>query len=126
MIIKVSIVIPVFNGEEYLEQCLRSVLSQTLQELEILCVDDGSTDRSAELVRRMQKEDARIQLIRQENQGAGSARNRALQEARGLYVAFLDADDFYIEPDALERMVRLCEGKELFVCGSLRKRIDLS
>lgn len=121
--IKVSIIIPVYNGEQYLEQCIRSVLSQTLKELEILCVDDGSGDGSAQIIRNLRSEDDRVRLLWQRNQGAGKARNLALKEARGKYIAFLDADDFYVDRDALEKMVELCESSGVDVCGSLRKLV---
>lgn len=71
--VKISIIIPVFNNEEYLEQCIESVQRQTVKELEIICVDDGSKDQSAELIRRLRKEDTRIVLHQQENRGAAAA-----------------------------------------------------
>ena len=88
--VKVSVIIPIYNGERYLEQCIRSVLCQTLKELEILCVDDGSTDHSSKIIKRLQDEDRRIRLFQQENQGAGMARNLAMKSAQGKYLAFLD------------------------------------
>lgn len=120
---KISIIIPVYNGEEYLEQCIHSVLSQTFDEMEILCIDDGSTDRSSEIIRRCQAEDGRIYLYHQKNQGAGAARNLGIQLAKGKYIAFLDADDYYLEPDALSLMYKTCEAKKMAACGSLRKHI---
>ena len=98
---KVSVIIPVYNAEPYLRQCLDSVVNQTLKDIEIICVDDGSTDGSAELLRRLGESEPRLRLLQQENQGAGVARNRALAAARGEYIAFLDADDM-LTPDALE------------------------
>lgn len=120
--VKVSIAIPVYNCEEYIEQCIRSVLNQTLKELEIICINDGSTDRTSQIIESLQREDVRIYQLYQENQGAGLARNRAIREARGKYIAFLDADDYYLDKNALEVMFNTCEEKMLFVCGSLRKR----
>lgn len=119
--IKVSIIIPVYNEEQYLKQCIRSVLSQTVKELEILCVDDGSKDDSAQMIKDIITEDKRVILLQQQNQGAGKARNLALKKASGKYIAFLDADDFYVDRDALEKMVELCESRGVYVCGSLRK-----
>lgn len=121
--VKVSVIVPIYNGEKYLNQCIRSVLCQTLKELEVLCVDDGSTDRSAQMIRQFQEEDNRIRLFQQENQGAGIARNLAIQKAQGKYIAFLDADDYYIDENALKLMVEACEAKKLSACASLRKRI---
>ena len=122
--VKVSVIIPIYNGERYLEQCIRSVLCQTLKELEILCVDDGSTDHSSKIIKRLQDEDRRIRLFQQENQGAGMARNLAMKSAQGKYLAFLDADDYYMDKDSLELMYDACEANALFACASLRERIS--
>lgn len=119
--IKVSIIIPVYNGEEYLEQCIRSVLCQTMTELEVICVDDGSTDRSSHIVRQLALEDARVALLQQENQGAGMARNLGMQAASGKYIAFLDADDYYHDQNALELLFHTCEEQGLLVCASMYK-----
>ncbi len=121
--IKISIIIPVYNCEKYLEQCINSVRSQTLKELEIICVDDGSTDYSADMIRRFQVEDGRIVSFQQKNQGAGAARNLGIQKAQGKYIAFLDADDYYLDSNALASMFSTCEEKKTAVCGSLRKHI---
>lgn len=121
--IKISIVIPVYNCEMYLEECLNSVLCQTLGELEIICVDDGSSDQSFEIIRLFQKKDNRIVIYQQKNQGAGVARNLGIRKAHGKYIAFLDADDFYLDIDALEVMYQTCEAKGFSVCGSRRKHI---
>lgn len=109
-----------YNGEQYLEQCIRSVLSQTLKELEIICVDDGSMDHSSRIIKELIADDKRIILFQQQNQGAGKARNLALRKARGKYIAFLDADDFYVDKDALEKMFDLCEKSNVYACASLR------
>lgn len=101
--IKVSVIIPIYNGEEYLERCLDSVLSQTLKEIEVICVDDGSTDRTGDILSEYEQKDSRVQVLYQKNQYAGVARNNGLRHAKGEYLAFLDADD-YFEPDFLEKM----------------------
>jgi glycosyltransferase involved in cell wall biosynthesis/cell division protein FtsB len=93
--IKVSVIIPVYNAGLYLEECLDSVLRQTLRKLEIICVDDGSTDRSLEILRAYAHRDDRLKIIEQGNQGAGAARNAGMAMARGGYLAFMDADDLY-------------------------------
>lgn len=95
---KVSIVIPVYNVEAFLPRCLESVVAQTLREIEVICVDDGSVDRSVEILNRYASQDARVQVIVQENGGVGSARNRGFERARGEFVLFLDSDD-RIDPD---------------------------
>lgn len=100
--IRVSVIVPVYNAQNDLRQCLDSITGQTLREIEILCVDDGSTDGSAQILEEYERRDPRLKVIRQENAGAGAARNRGLKEASGEYLSFLDADDFF-EPDMLER-----------------------
>lgn len=119
--IKLSIIIPVYNCENYLEQCIESVLSQTLKEIEIICVNDGSTDQSVNCIQKFISLDKRIRLLQQENQGPGAARNLALKDAKGKYVAFLDADDYYLDKTALELMVCACEKHNSFACASLKK-----
>lgn len=99
--IKVSVIVPVYNAQDYLEQCIVSILAQTLQEIEVICVDDSSTDRSLEILKKYEKEDSRMRVLTQPNSGAGAARNRGLSQASGEYLSFLDADDFF-EPDMLE------------------------
>lgn len=91
---KVSVIIPVYNVEEYLRQCLDSVVNQTLKEIEIICVDDGSTDSSLEILKEYANKDKRITVIKQENLHAGVARNAGLVVAKGEYVHFLDSDDW--------------------------------
>lgn len=118
--VKVSVIIPVYNCEKYLEQCIKSVLSQTLRELEAVCVDDGSTDSSWYVLGALAKEDARVKLFKQENRGAGAARNLGIKNAQGKYVAFLDADDYYLDNHALELMFQACENSDVPVCASRR------
>ncbi len=101
---KVSVIIPVYNAEDYLEQCVRSVMNQTLRDIEILCVDDGSPDSSLEILKKLRAEDDRVKIISQPNGGAGAARNNGLRNAAGEYLSFLDADDFF-EPNMLEEAV---------------------
>lgn len=118
--VKVSVIVPVYNCETYLEQCIRSVLAQSLVELEIICVDDGSTDASAQVIQSLAAEDRRIVSFWQENQGAGPARNLGIRKARGKYVCFLDADDYYKDRDALMVMFHTCECHNVSVCASSR------
>ena len=100
----VSVIIPVYNVERYLAQCLDSVSHQTYQNLEIICVNDGSRDGSPDILRRYADEDARIQVIDKANGGVSRARNDALDCARGEYIMFVDSDD-WVEPDACENAV---------------------
>ena len=98
----VSVIIAVYNADRFLRPCLDSVLAQTLVNLEVICVDDGSTDKSLAILEEYAARDARIQIIRQENAGAGAARNAGMGKARGDYLSFLDADDIF-HPDMLRR-----------------------
>ncbi|MFI8632560.1 glycosyltransferase [Microbacterium sp. NPDC077663] len=92
----ISLVVPLFNAAPWIEECLRSLLGQTGLDLEVVCVDDGSTDGSATLAGRMRDEDSRITLIHQANAGQSAARNRGMDAARGRYIAFVDSDDYWI------------------------------
>jgi len=94
---KLSVIIPVYNKEKYLRQCLDSVLDQGLKELEVIAVDDGSTDSSGAILDEYARRDPRIKAVHQKNQGAGPARNTGLELAAGDYIFFLDADDFLSE-----------------------------
>lgn len=115
--IKISVIIPVYNAERHLTECLNSVLQQSLREIEIICVDDGSTDRSLEILRRYAEQNNRIWVISQKNQYAGKARNNGMKVAQGKYLAFLDADDYYMD-NALEKLFLLAEQNRLdFVKG---------
>lgn len=93
--VKVSVIIPVFNAEKYIRQCLDSLLSQTLKEIEIICVDDGSTDGSYQILEEYARKDSRVLYQSQQNLYAGIARNAGLSRAIGEYILFLDADDFF-------------------------------
>ena len=95
MSVAVSVIVPVYNTARYLNQCVDSIINQTLKDIEIIFVDDGSTDNSVEILRQYQAKDNRIQIIQQQNQYAGVARNRGMQEAKGKYLSFLDSDDFF-------------------------------
>ncbi len=108
----VSVIIPVYNAEPYIRQCLESVQNQTLQDIEIICVDDGSTDQSLEILREFEKKDPRIQVFCQKNLFAGVARNTGIAAATGEYLAFLDSDDYY-ELDGLERLYDIAKANDL-------------
>jgi len=109
----VSIVMPMYNAEAFVEEAVASVQAQSLEEWELLIVDDASTDASAERVARLAQGDARIKLIRlSENGGAGVARNAGIREARGRFIAFLDADDRWT-PEKLDRQTRFMRDRGL-------------
>jgi len=102
---KVSVIIPVYNAEMYLRQCLDSVVNQTLSNLEIICIDDGSTDNSPSILDKYAQNDSRIKILQKEHTNAGDTRNLGLEHATGDYVYFLDADDF-LETDALQKLCK--------------------
>ena len=98
-----SIIIPVYNSEKYLKECLTSIINQTLKDIEIICVNDGSTDNSLKILEEFGAQDSRLRIINQENQGQGYARNAGLEAAKGDYVGFIDSDD-YISPDFYKKL----------------------
>ena len=99
----ISIIIPVYNSDKYLKRCINSILKQTFIDLEIILVDDGSTDNSLKICEAYQKQDDRIRVIHKENGGSTSARKAGVQIARGEYIAFVDSDD-WIEEIFFERL----------------------
>ena len=102
--IKVSVIVPIYNAGDYLRPALDSILTGTLENIEIICVDDGSTDSSLDIVKEYLEKDSRVRIITETNAGPGHARNNGLKRARGEYVAFLDADDF-LEPTFLDVVI---------------------
>ena len=114
---KVSVIIPVHNVEAYLRECLDSVVNQTLKKIEIICIDDGSTDSSLSILREYAQKDPRISVLQQKNLHAGVARNAGIAVAKGKYLSFLDADDFF-EADMLKRMCHQAEkdGSDVVMC----------
>lgn len=103
---KVSVVIPVYNVKPYLERCVDSVLRQTYKDLEIILVDDGSTDGSGELCDDIATQDQRIQVIHQKNQGLSGARNTGIRHAQGDFLIFMDSDDEWLLDDGLEKLLQ--------------------
>ena len=99
--IKISVMVPIYNTSQYLEKCLKSIISQSLKEIEIICVNDGSTDNSLEILEKFAKEDERIIIVNKKNGGLTSARNAALKIARGKYCLNIDSDD-WIEQEYLK------------------------
>ena len=98
---KITIVVPIYNAEKYLERCIKSILDQTYENLEIILVNDGSTDKSLEICEKFKAEDNRIIIINKENGGVSSARNKGIDAATGKFIIFIDADD-YIEKEMFE------------------------
>ena len=109
--VKVSVIVPVYNVEKYLRRCLESLVSQTLKEIQIIVVDDGSTDRSSHIIQEFQQKHSQIECYKKENGGLSDARNYGMQYATGTYVAFLDADD-YVEPLMYQHMYEKAQKEE--------------
>ena len=120
---KLSVIIPVYNAEDFLEQCLDSVLGQTLSDIEVFCIDDGSDDRSPAILEEYAAKDSRIVVMHQENKGAGTARNLGMEYASGEYVHFLDSDD-YLELDAYEKMYSVAKKHNIDVIKTRVNGID--
>ena len=100
----ISVIIPVYNSEDSIENSIKSVINQTFDDLEIICVNDGSTDASLDVLNELSNKYDFIKIINQENQGAAIARNVAIENVSGKYIAFLDSDDIFVENDALQLM----------------------
>lgn len=105
---------PIYNAYDYLRPAMDSVLDQTLREIEVICIDDGSTDRSLEIVKEYQKADERVRIVTENNAGPSVARNKGIARVRGEYTIFLDADDFY-ELDLLSRLYEIAKAENLDV-----------
>ena len=113
--VKVSVVVPVYNTEKYLRQCLDSLLAQTLKEIEVICVNDGSNDKSLDIINEYVNSDERFKLIDKENSGYGDSMNKGFEKAVGEYIGILESDDF-IEPTMLERLYTNATKDDLDVC----------
>ena len=107
---ELSVIVPIYNVEKYLERCIDSILTQTYTDFELILVNDGSPDRCAEIMERYAKKDRRIVTIYQENKGVSAARNAGLKIAQGKYISFIDPDD-YVERGFFEEVIRLLEEK---------------
>lgn len=114
----VSVIVPVYNVEKYLEKCLESIINQTYKNLEIICIDDGSPDNSIDILNRFAEKDNRIKVIRQENKGLSGARNTGIKNSKGKYITFVDSDD-WIENNMITLLVKKMQGEDLdlVICG---------
>ena len=114
----VSVIIPCFNREKYIKKCVDSISKQTLKNIEIIVVDDGSTDNSAKIVKELQKDDSRIILIKQKQSGVSTARNQGLKKAKGKYIMWCDSDD-YFDTTMCQKMVETLENEkvDIVACG---------
>lgn len=106
--IKVSVIVPVYNVEKYLARCLDSLINQTLKDIEIICINDGSSDSSSQILEKYSNNDTRITVINQENQGLSMARNNGIKQSNGKYLGFVDSDD-WIDLDFFEKLYNAAE-----------------
>ena len=121
---KISVIMPVYNVAEFLSASLDSVLNQTLRDIELICIDDGSTDNSLEIAKDYAARDNRITVMAQKNLGSGPARNAGMRAARGEYIAFMDSDDFYPNGNTLEHMYNTAIANNALICGGSLSRIS--
>lgn len=117
MEIKVSVIIPVYNMEMYLNECIETVINQTLREIEILCINDGSTDKSSAILQRYSEADIRFVIINQDNQGVAASRNRGISTAKGKYIMFMDPDDKYPNNRVIEKLYEAAEKNNVKIAG---------
>lgn len=116
----ISVIIPVYNTEKYLKECLDSVIAQTVRDIEIICVDDGSTDGSLSVLREYEKMDERVIVVAKENGGVVSARKAGIVLASGEFLSFVDSDDT-IDKEMLEKMLKKIENADVICCGVSRQ-----
>lgn len=116
----ISIIVPAFNAEKYLPQCIDSLVNQTYKDIEIICVNDGSTDHSLEILKQYAEKDERIRIICQENQGLSEARNAGIANARGEWMMFVDSDD-WLELDCCEKLLNEADGNDLVFFSYIRE-----
>ena len=121
----VSIIVPIYNTEKYLNRCIDSLLNQTYNNIEVCLVDDGSTDKSAAICDEYSVFDNRIKVVHKPNGGEASARNMGLMQATGDYIMFIDSDDEYM-PDAVETLIKSIDGSDLAVAGYLEKTANIT
>lgn len=119
---KISIIIPVYNSEKFIGRCLESAMRQTYKDIEIICVDDGSTDNSSKIIQEKVKNDNRIIFIKQKNQGVSVARNNAINRSTGQYIIFLDSDD-YMDENMCEIMINTIKKENVDAVRSNYKRV---
>lgn len=121
---KISVIVPIYNADRYLERCLSSIIGQTYKNLEIICVDDGSTDNSLAICNKYSLLDNRIKVIHKNNGGVTSARKAGMKIASGEWVGFVDSDD-WLELYAYERMIKKGEKKDVtLICGNFRRNYE--
>lgn len=132
--LKISIIVPVYNTEKYLEKCLNSLIKQSLKDIEIICVNDGSTDNSAAILSEFSKKDKRIKVLSQKNQKQGNARNQGVKVAQGEYIGYVDSDD-WVDYDFFEKLYNSAKKYKLDIAlatnvrvgnGKTKKRLEIT
>ena len=119
----ISVIVPIYNVVDYLQRCVDSIRKQSYRNLEIILVDDGSTDNSGAMAEKFALEDKRIRVFHKENGGSSSARNLGIEKARGDFIGFVDSDDF-IEPEMYERMLAVALQEQLLIVQTSRDELD--
>ena len=114
---QISVILPIYNNEKYLKDCLNSIINQTLVNIEIICIDDGSTDNSSSILKKYSQLDQRLVIINQKNKGAGISRNEGIKISRGKFISFLDSDDIYYDNFALENLYNNAKKNKAIICG---------
>ena len=123
--VKISVIVPVYNNEEYLDKCLSSICNQTLNDIEIICINDGSDDSSCDILNDFRQKDNRVVVLSQKNQGAGASRNNGIDIANGEYISFVDADD-WLEEGCLEKLYNnaIQNNSDLVLFNSVERKAD--
>ena len=123
--VKISVIIPIFNTRKFLNKCLDSLLNQSLTDIEIICVDDGSTDNSLKILKSYANKDDRVKVLTRENNGAGAARNLGLKYVNGKYILFVDSDDWF-EEDGLKLLYDKAEqlNVDILLFDSIEHKIN--
>ena len=123
---KITVIIPIYNMEQYLAECLESVINQSIYDIEILCINDGSTDKSLQILQKYGEQDVRFIIINQENKGVAYSRNLGIQKATGKYVMFMDPDDRYPASDTIEKLYKAVEEHGVKIAGGTFSDFDLN
>ena len=121
---KVSVIVPVYNTAKYLPECLDSILSQTLKDIEAVAINDGSPDNSIDILKEYAAKDERLKIIDKKNEGVGKARNDGIRAAAGDFVAFMDSDDYYPTPQVLEKLYTAAHGKGVKIAGGRKVKLE--
>ncbi len=121
---KVSVIVPVYNTAKYLPECLDSILSQTLKDVEVIAINDGSPDNSIDILKEYASKDDRLKIIDKKNEGVGKARNDGMKAATGDFIAFMDSDDYYPTPQVLEKLFTAARGKGVKVAGGRKIKLE--